>query len=1319
MENPGTAGFWLSPQQKQVWTLQQKGCAYRSTCLVLIEGTLPVDHLGRALHHLIARHEILRTIYLRQPGMKFPFQVVLDSADPSLEVVDLSGLSDSEQKEQLEGLFQKEQVQSVGPEHGPVLAAKFAHLGPNRSALILSLPALAADRRSLVVLTREVAQLATETATDGGEEPLRYVQFAQWQKDLVEGDDETANNGREFWKKNADVATALPLPNELKAQQAFSPQAWSSMLDAVTWSKVEALAARLGASSGEILFAAWQSLLWRLAGQSTFTVGTVFAGREYEELRDTVGLIEKTIPIDSHFEADLRFREVVEHLRTSIAQAAEWQEHYVPGTGFGPEPPVAFEYVEHPATQAYGDLSFTLEQIFASSEYSKLKLSAVQRTNGVRLEFRYDGSRFSRDSVERVSRYFQTLLTAAVAEPETHVSRLPLLPEAERRQLVVDWNQTAADYPRDKCLHELFEAQAALSPDRPALRFDEDLLSYRELNERANQMAHFLRTLGVGPDSLVGLCVERSAEMMVALLGILKAGGAYVPLNPDNPKSRLAQQSVGVSALITQQKLLAQMPEFAPRTVCLERDRKLWSDQPRTNPVNATTPENLVYVLYTSGSTGVPKGVAVRHRNLVNYSHFITRWLRLEEQPEGLHFGTVSTIGADLGNTCIYPSLISGGCLHVISYEASTDAHRFARYTGQYPLDVLKIVPSHLQALLQTTEAQQILPRKYLILGGETLTPKLLETIQDLGGSCEVLNHYGPTETTVGSLTLRLAEYAWKNAPAASIPIGRPIANTQVYILDAQRQLLPMGVVGELYIAGDGVTAGYLKQPDRTAERFVPNPFVQDANARMYRTGDMARHLPDGNIEFLGRGDDQVKIRGFRIELGEIETTLARHPRVERAVVVVREDRTGERRLVAYVIPKPKHDLIPAELRSHLQQSLPGYMVPGIFGKLDALPLTDNGKIDRRALPPPEWSHPETGSKAVPNDQLELILVRIWERVLGVTDISVDDNFFHLGGHSLLAVRLLSEVEKVVGRKIPLASLFRGSTVASLAKLLREGSESDPEPLVVEFQAGNGGSLPFFAVAAPGVRSLGYAILARHLGDDQPFYKLQATSPHFEGRPPSMQLLRRLAQQYIAGMRAVQPEGPYFLAAMCGGCQIAEQMILQLEGQGQEVGLFAIFDTWVLEHVHRRWRWRLFSYQNRLRWFRRVGTREQVDWAKRALGNRIGIWAGKDKVEAPWAEAYWPQNFTPARFRAPIVLFKRPKQQYYYINDPQLGWGARSEGGVEVHEINANHHEVLREPHVQFVSKVLAARLRPSSSRLDRPAVSGTTADAANAVPTY
>ena len=1017
-----------------------------------------------------------------------------------------------------------------------------------------------------------------------------------------------------------------------------------------------------------------------------------------------MGVIEKTIPISSRFDGDLRFREVVVQVRTSIAEVVEWQEHYVPGTGFGTEPPVCFEYVERPDTQTYGDLLFQMEQELGCSDSFKLKLSAVKSANGLTLAFHYDGSRLAAATMERLSGYFQTLLAAVVADPETYVSRAPLLPEAERRQLIVDWNKTAADYPRDKCFHELFEAQAARTPDRPALRFNQDLLSYRELNERANQLAHFLRASGIGPDSLVGLCVERSAQTIVALLGISKAGGAYVPLNPDNPKPRLTQQLAGVVTLITEQNLIERLPAFAERTLCLDRDRNLWSNQPRANPVNVAKPENLVYVIYTSGSTGVPKGVAVRHRNLINYSHFITRRLRLDQHPEGLNFATVSTIGADLGNTCIFPSLISGGCLHVISYEVSTDAQRFGQYCAEHALDVLKIVPTHLQALMQSPKAKQILPRKYLVLGGETLTPKLLETIESLGGSCEVFNHYGPTETTIGSLTLRLADYDWKNASSGSIPIGRPIANTQVYILDAMQQPLPIGVVGELYIAGNGVATGYLKQVDRTAERFVPNPFVQDANALMYRTGDRARYLPDGNIEFLGRGDDQVKIRGFRIELGEIETTLASHPSVERAVAVVREDRPGEKRLVAYVVPKPKCEVIAAELRVHLERQLPAYMVPSSFGKLDALPLTDNGKIDRRGLPPPEWSQPKTGSKAAPNDQLELILVRIWQRVLDVANVSVDDNFFALGGHSLLAIRLLSEVEKVVGRKVPLASLFRGSTVASLAKLLREGSESDPEPLVVEFQPGDGISPAFFAVAAPGVRSLGYAILARHMGEDQPFYKLQATAPVFHGRPPNPEESRALAHQYIAGMRAVQPQGPYLLAAMCGGCQIAEQMILQLEAQNQEVGLFAIFDTWVLENIHRRWRWKFFSYRQRLRWLRKVGAREKADWIRRAADHFIRMSTGKARASHPWANAYWPENFTPQRFRAPVVLFKRPKQPYFYIDDPELGWGARSEGGVEIHEVNLkNHHEVLREPHAQFVSKVLLARLHAPSRRPEEP----------------
>jgi thioesterase domain-containing protein/acyl carrier protein len=364
-------------------------------------------------------------------------------------------------------------------------------------------------------------------------------------------------------------------------------------------------------------------------------------------------------------------------------------------------------------------------------------------------------------------------------------------------------------------------------------------------------------------------------------------------------------------------------------------------------------------------------------------------------------------------------------------------------------------------------------------------------------------------------------------------------------------------------------------------------------------------------------------------------------------------------------------------------------MVPSAFVKLSALPMTDNGKVNRRSLPLPDWSCDELRNRKAPADQFELMLVKVWERVLGVSGIGVDDNFFDLGGHSLLAVRLLSEVEKVVGRKVPLASLFRGATVASQSKLLREGTEADPEPLVMEYQPGQPGTSPFFAIAAPGVRSLGYALLARNLGETQPSYKLQASGPLVVGRPLNWSELRELAQQYIAGMRAVQPEGPYYIVAMCGGCQIAEQMILQLESQGQKVALFAIFDTWVLEQAHRRWGWRLFGVQERLRWLSRASLAEQFDWAQRAVTRQVQVWIGKRKASQPWAEAYWPQDFKPPRFLAPVILFKRPKQPYYYVDDPLMGWGARSEGGVRTYEINTSHYEVLREPHVQLISRVL------------------------------
>ncbi len=598
-------------------------------------------------------------------------------------------------------------------------------------------------------------------------------------------------------------------------------------------------------------------------------------------------------------------------------------------------------------------------------------------------------------------------------------------------------------------------------PISMAVRCGEQALAYRELNERANQLAHYLRKQGVGPDARVGLCLDRSTSMLVAVLGILKAGGAYVPLNADNPPARLKQQLEGAKALITESKLAGQMPEFSGPTVVLDRDEKLWASEPKSDPAVNTNPKNLVYVIFTSGSTGVPKGVAVRHRNLVNYADFISKRLSLNKYPEGLQFATVSTLGADLGNTCIYPALISGGSLHILPHETATDPQQFASYTSQYPIDVLKIVPSHLSALLQSAsdEAGKLLPRKCLVTGGEALTPKLLEKITSLNPSCEILNHYGPTETTVGSLTLELKSYDWKNAGLATIPIGRPIQNTQAYILDQNLEPVPVGVTGELYIAGAGVTAGYLGQPERTAERFVKNPFSDDPNAdsKMYRTGDLARYGADGNIEFLGRGDDQVKIRGFRIELGEIEAVLAQHPAVKQAVVLARatDSNNEDKRLLAYVVLHREaaasnngHNAVTSEsLRQHLQQHVPDYMVPQAVMLLAKLPLNANGKLDRQALPEPEQAASQKAYIA-PRTATEQAIAEVWAEVLrrDKSKISAEDNFFDLGGHSLLATQVVSRLRRALSIELPLRTLFECPTVAALAQQAeRLAASSQPE----------------------------------------------------------------------------------------------------------------------------------------------------------------------------------------------------------------------------------------------------------------------------------
>ena len=769
-------------------------------------------------------------------------------------------------------------------------------------------------------------------------------------------------------------------------------------------------------------------------------------GRKYEELETALGLFARDVPLVINVQPDSPFARLVRQTTAIVTEANQWQDgfswsHFTESRdSTGPTLPLTFECESLGGPQTYDGIVVTTSQRSVPRQRARLNVVAVHRGNNITLEFHYDPTCLTLQSTARIAAYFRTLLSAALDQPENLVGDLPMLSQTECDQLVIGWNQTAAPYPA-VCIQQLFEAQAAATPDRAAVRSNDHALTYSQLNAASNQLAHYLRTLGVGPDSLVGLCIDRSVEMMVGILAVLKAGGAYVPLNADNPKPRLAQQLGNASVLLTEQKLLDMMPAVVGTTLCVDSQHSLWSDQPSTNPQVHTTPENLAYILYTSGSTGVPKGVAVRHRNLVNYSHFITQRLRLDQHPGGLNFATVSTIAADLGNTCIYPALISGGCLHIISYDVATDAQQLAIYNSQNSIDVLKIVPSHLHALLQASQAAEILPNKYLITGGEALTPNLVREITERNPKCAILNHYGPTETTVGSLTLLLTDFDWKHSTAATIPIGKPIANTQTYILDGRQQLLPQGVTGELYIAGDGVTAGYLNDPARTAERFLKNPFATDSAALIYRTGDIARILDDGNIEFLGRSDDQVKIRGFRIELGEIESLLAAYPDVKQAVVLARENLDGAKRLLAYAVVA-KGSITTADLlRNHLKENLPDYMIPSAIVLLPRLPLTPNGKIDRQALPEPELL--ESRKFVAPRTPTEEVVCTIWAEVLRKDKVSTEESFFDLGGHSLLATQVISRIRRALNVDLPLRALFESPTVVAIAEQI-DHARRDP-----------------------------------------------------------------------------------------------------------------------------------------------------------------------------------------------------------------------------------------------------------------------------------
>ncbi len=1054
-------GFRLSPQQKHLWLLQNSE-AYRASCAIQIEGNLDVEVLKSALKQIVDRHESLRTTFPRQPGIKIPLQVIAERGTLSWNQVNLKELDFQEQSAYIEHIFLEKSGSSFNSKPKSILSSSLVTLSDNRHILLVTLPAMCADSWTLKNFAKEISQ--TYEAYFNGEslpdeEPVQYIQFSEWQNEILE--DEDAETGKAYWRNQTFPSLALPFEAQSRSSERFEPEVYTVKIQPDVAAKLDASATLYNANLSEVLFACWYTLLWRLTGQSDIAISTVYSGRKYEELQELVGLLAKWLPVHCSLQNNFKFSKILSQVGENLRESDQWQEYFVGEERTDSDSdavnyPISFEFEEWFDKYCVSNVSFSIYQQYVCFDRFKLKLSCVRKEKSLTAEFHYNTELFDKEAIQWIAEPFQTLVESAANNPEAAISELNLISDRTRHHLLVELNNTQTNYPQTQCIHHLFEQQVERTPDNIAVVFENQQLTYAELNAKTNQLAHYLNQQGVGAEVLVGIYAERSLDSIIALLGILKAGGAYLPLDPALPQESLTfrLQDAKVPVLLTQKGLLKGEDAQPQTVVYLDADWEIIAQESEANPTSELAPENLAYVLYTSGSTGQPKGVAIEHRQILNYLHAILEKLEL---PAGANFAMVSTFAADLGNTVIFSALCTGGCLHIVSQERASDPEALAQYFQRHPIDCLKIVPSHLITLLTSSASASILPRQCLVLGGEAASWDLVEKVQQSAPNCRILNHYGPTETTVGVLTYpvksKLASYN-----SQTVPIGRAIANTQVYLLDEQLQPVPIGVPGELYIGGAGLARGYLHRPELTAEKFITTKHMggQDAHpTRVYKTGDRARYLPDGNIEFLGRVDHQVKIRGFRIELGEIEAVLSQHPGVQQAVVSLSEDESSNKRLVGYVVPNLKHTPSVSDLRHFLLNKLPEYMVPSAFVLLKSLPLTPNGKVDRRALPAPEQTRPELEAIYVaPRTPVEKQLAEIWAKLLGFEKVGIQDNFFDLGGHSLLITQLLAQVRDTFKVNLSLSSLFELPTVANIAEKIAIALRAVPEAIAQQAKPG-------------------------------------------------------------------------------------------------------------------------------------------------------------------------------------------------------------------------------------------------------------------------
>jgi len=1315
----------LSHAQQRLWfidRLEGTSVEYNMPFALRLKGELDRTALERALNAIVERHESLRTRFAEVEGE--PFQVIEPDCRIELGLEDMRGGEESAQQERVQEALRSEARMAFDLMRGPVLRVKLLRLGTEEHVLVRTMHHIVSDGWSEGVFNHELMVLY-EAFGEGRENPLRplrvqYADFALWQRRWLEGG--ALDRGLSYWKEQlAGIPARLELPTDRPrpALQTFGGEVCSMTLSAVQVAALKRLSQDHQSTLYMTLLAVFGMLLSRYSGQDDIVVGSPIANRQDEQVEGLIGFFVNSLVMRVRLRGEMSFGDLLSEVRQTALAAYEHQdvpferlvEELSPERSLNTTPLFQVMFAVQNARMDKQQLKRLEVNPVRGGELRvrfDLEVHAFERGGEITVHWLYNRDLFDRWRMEQMARHYVRMLDAVVRQPGCAVGRVEMLSAMERQQLLYEWNDTGTAFPADKCVHQLFEEQVARTPDAVAVVFEGEELSYGGLNRRANQLAHYLRKMGVGTGDTVAVLLDRSIDLVVAEIAVLKCSAAYVPIDAaysEERKAFLISDCEARAVLVCEEATLPGGLSAARVNI----DKLILDEEATTDLYRPLDGEALAYIMYTSGSTGQPKGVMVPHRGITrliwnnNYAQF--------SKEDRVAFGVNPSF--DVSTLEVWAPLLNGGCIVIIRQKTLLDPAGFGRALEQQAVTILWLTVGLFNQYAHILQ-KQFAGLRYLMSGGDVLDPAVVARVLSNHAPRHLLNGYGPTESTTFTTTYEISAV---REDGSSIPIGRPISNTQVYILDAQGEPVPVGVVGELYVGGAGVALGYLNRPELTAEKFVQDPFSGQAGARMYRTGDLGRWLRDGNIEFLGRNDFQVKIRGFRIELGEIEARLAKHPVVREAVVVAREETPGDKRLVAYYTTS-RNDGSEAnatsaeQLRDYLSASLPEYMVPAAFMALEAWPLTSNGKLDRRALPAPEMDFHIVHSCEPPQGDVETMLAAIWAETLRLDRVNRHDDFFRLGGHSLLTLRVVTLLQQR-GFIITVADLFANPTIESLAAKLKTRERPDSADIAIQI---NGGSAdrPLFLTHCGNGELLYASAVAPHIDRNIPLYGLPAM-PADRVQPETIE---EMATRMVRMIRSVQPAGPYRIAGWSGGGTIAYEIATQLIGAHEQVEFIAMFDTCCPRSsaVARRARIDFNVSAFLLGLIESAGTKR--DGRKAALDSiraslhtmdfaavvqecdrlsltpdtlkYLTIAQTRSKLARTHSLVVAAARYQPHPLHIPVHLFPALDAQDSGNSDPHRGWNDVVPSDLlRITPVPGSHHSMLRSPNVELLGRSL------------------------------